>query len=394
MCVSDAVKKGFTFLGAILVGLAGLTMVVVACYALNSANLKDADAMINADTANGDGVPVDLTKIVKCVLAIGLFAIAAAIFGCIGIGDHHKMLLCSYVTFALLFACFFIGVGMSTFMVMEAVEPTITRQVGDMCNATNYEQLTKKMNCAVPGPVPVTSSRLLESKTTVVDKDPCGPQCEEKVALVEEMGGCEFLVHACTKKEYAFVAVGFCVLEGGARPPMYGSAPLSPVTLEGCQDTCNNDIECTGIVQQEQNNACFVITTPGNRPAVSGWVDPLKEATSLPTGPITGADGTTGANCYKKDISLLVSRLRTFGDLIFVGCTVFGTILMLSVCCTFSHMYMVNTKRKGRKGFPALCFSMFCPCLRSKGEKKNILKNDASDEDMEDYSGEDYDDSD
>jgi len=362
----DACKKGFTLSGAFLVGLAGLTMTIIAGMALNSNNLADADSMINKDTANGDGIPIDVTMWFTCVLIFGILAIISSILGFIGICENSKFLLCMYVVFAFLFACFFLTVGIFTYMIVESVEPTIHRQVDTMCNETNYAQLVTKMSCKVA--VAPTTARLLK----VVDNDSCGPECEDRVRLIEKLGGCKFLKHACNKKEYEFVGQGFCTLHDQKKPPMYGSEPLTLVSLEKCQDTCDADIECTGVVHEEQSKVCFIITKEGNWPGPQGWI--LQKEVSDATMPLEGTDATTGASCWRKDVSKLVAHLRRFGSWLLFGCIAFGSVLMFSICCTFSHMYMVNTKRKGRKGFPSLCASMFCPCRGTKS-KKRMLRN-------------------
>jgi len=270
-----------------------------------------------------------------------------------------------YIVAALFYASFFMSVGISMFMVVESVEPVIERQVNSMCNVTSYEQLMTKLSCnAAVAPAVAPAIAPAVGRLLAIDKDPCGPECESRVALITKMGGCPFLRHACNKKEYVFMGEGFCVLADGTRPPMWASAPLTPVELEACYDFCDADIQCSGVVHQEKNKVCFVITKEDSRPTGDGWI--MQKQSSNAVVPIKAADGTAGAACQAKADSKLVARLKYYGFWFFFGLISFGSALIISICCTFSHMYMVNTKRKGRKGFPALCASMFCPCLRTK----------------------------
>eukprot|EP00746_Dinoflagellata_sp_MGD_P068569 gnl/MRDRNA2_/MRDRNA2_28203_c0_seq1.p1 gnl/MRDRNA2_/MRDRNA2_28203_c0~~gnl/MRDRNA2_/MRDRNA2_28203_c0_seq1.p1 ORF type:complete len:409 (-),score=84.14 gnl/MRDRNA2_/MRDRNA2_28203_c0_seq1:156-1301(-) len=380
MC-DDTGKKAFTLSGAVVVFLAGVGITIVAGMALNSKNLVDADSMINANTQNGDGISVDMTKVCTGALVFGILAIIASIFGCLGVSENNKLLLCGYIVAALIFAVFFLTCGTTLFMMFESVEPTVERQVAEFCDQENYAQLTTQLSC--PAPTEATTRRLA---------DECNAACDDRLKRVQKMGGCKFLMHACTRKEYANVGDGFCTLPDGTRPPMYGSAPLTPVDLESCQKYCDVDIDCTGIVHQYGDQpVCFVITKDGNTPAGNGWI--LQKQSSDATLPLQASDGSAGAVCQAKDVSLLVARLKSYGVGICIATLCIGSFLLISICSTFAHMYMVNTKRKGRKGFPALCASMFCPCCRTK-EKKNMLRNyedeDGDEEELTERSDEGY----
>lgn len=87
----------------------------------------------------------------------------------------------------------------------------------------------------------------------------------------------------------------------------------------------------------------------------------------------------------KKDISKLLARLKYYGRVFFSVLIGFGAFLVLSILCTYAHMYTVNTKRKGKKGCLALTFVLFCPCCKDK-KKVNRLKSydDESEEEEED----------
>lgn len=384
MC-DDTGKKMFTLSGAALVFLAGVGIITVAGMALNSDNLADADSMVNANTANGDGVAVDMTKLCTGALVFGIFAVVASILGCIGVAENNKMLLCTYIVAALIFAAFFLTAGSVLLTLFEAVEPTVERQVAEFCDEDNYAQLMTALSCPVATATNPPGRRLADQA--------CEAACQSRLETVKNMGGCEFLLHACTRKEYANVGDGFCTLPDGTRPPMFASAPATPVGLEACQKYCDVDIDCSGIVHQYGDSpVCFVITKAGNAPAGTGWI--LQKQSSDATVPIQSSDSSAGAICQAKDVSTLVARLKYYGVVMCIITIVIGSFLIVSICSTFAHMYMVNTKRKGRKGFPALCASMFCPCCRTT-EKKNMLRDyehaeDGDEEELTERSDEGY----
>merc|ERR1719487_623820 len=104
-----------------------------------------ADMILNVATKNGDGLPVDMTKLFRGVAVFGVLTIFFAFFGCVGTCAGNRVLLTLHCLSSAAFAVFFLGTGVTTITLLEGVEPVVARTVHTYCSVRSYPVLMKSL---------------------------------------------------------------------------------------------------------------------------------------------------------------------------------------------------------------------------------------------------------
>merc|ERR1719456_1890010 len=88
-------------------------------------------------------------KIIKSIMAFGVFSMAAAILGCCGACQENKCCLCLYALFGIKFSIAFLLLGVMMQSAVEVQAPNLIRSSNRICaNAAAMEANDLKCNNA------------------------------------------------------------------------------------------------------------------------------------------------------------------------------------------------------------------------------------------------------
>lgn len=167
------------------------------------------------------------------------------------------------------------------FTSVPLLDAAVDQQITEWCLPENRKLYYSKLECPV------------RRKYIVLPKDSpeCGPECEEKLQLLQDMGGCRFLNRICEDHSFDFVGKGRCLAEeadGRLVPAPYRKGSVE-TTDTCCRLECNLMSICKGYsfhVEKETLNwhggqeiagTCYLMTPDLSRGAVSPGTEIIKD---------------------------------------------------------------------------------------------------------------------
>lgn len=378
--------------GALCVIITGIALTCWSIYLLAKEGIPEVSKMVDADLREGDQTNHFSSQVLLVMLIVGqLCVVIVGVLGMCAKELREPILLSLYFYGAFIFGLLFIALFFSTLQFESNILAVVDRQAQEFCNATFHPIFEQVLGCSsasrrlAPKPYVVSATEDRALQATAV----CGEECQHRVALVREMGGCDMLHMLCHRWVYVLVGYGYCRLDGGSLPSMVRSLDGQQAAQESCARACNSVVTCSGYVYSRLSGNCSLVSpvTPANKAGLT-WtaVEPLPISSSLEQ-VITGSSDTvnTGVFCHKKTQPIIVGHARHAAKATAVFSLMASVILIWASMCGCFLQYTLMTKRTGKKAAGALCGKLLCPCSRKERSKNGfILQKDIEEDESED----------
>lgn len=134
--------------GAAVTGVSAAILVYVSHAIFSAKNVQMADKIIREDTWNNDGFSmVNVEDVMHLVYCFAIAGVVAGVMGVYGAYSHTRWILSCYSLYSLIGFFLSVAAALGMLTLIEAVEPTIRRQLIEWCDPQDYVQT--KFNLAM-----------------------------------------------------------------------------------------------------------------------------------------------------------------------------------------------------------------------------------------------------
>merc|ERR1712137_574516 len=296
------------------------------------------------------------------IVSLSVLAMLTGIIGCSGAQSKHRSIIYIYCMGLVGIMVLFFGVWLWSLQFETTLEPVLLRQGEEFCNVTVHRTIAQELKCS--------DDKLAYERRRW--RLPCGSICQNRMDLVNKMGGCEFMERLC--KEYTYVRVG----RGGCRVWNDYGHVVTPHTWEGqtgmtftqCQAACNSAITCNGLSYGFRTRVCSAVSEERPRIGEFEFKSVGPHVHDQGDRAIVGADEQSDAICFAKEAPALVRRANATGSFLGFLCAATVAFIAAASVCGCLNLYTESTGRKGKKSASALCYKLMCPCLKAQPSRK------------------------
>lgn len=360
--------------------LAGVALIIVTALTLNSSAINAVDKVVMMDMGvfdrNVDQWSMQDWLFTSRRLAAVLMVLASLVCltGGVGIVAAQSRIQWLGALTAVSVAVLSIIMCIFAFQVSQRndlLQPVVTSQVDNLCNASVYAQMGLALRCA-----------WAEEKTAIAS---CNSLCQYRVQTLNSTRfkghGCDFLSGLCTDWTLQEEDPLQC-LQSQADHPMFASSQ----DMEGCRQSCFADMVCNGFLvstaSEAKPNRCVLLQSGVSYQPPQWTSIPYAQVPDYPSG------GTGQARCFHLDQSGVIGKSDAINFWLALAIWVIATCLLVNVAFKLCFLWDMHHGRADKPTGLQMALMMLLPCCFghvARGGKPLLEEDERPDGEDEDY---------